>query len=270
MYYLQSRYYDAEVGRFVNADEPLILLSEPNSLINYNLFAYCLNSPVTNIDPFGFATISLKKDLFMLDGLYYGGNQSWWGNETFKYLYLFNRLKKNVGCAPVAAANIIAYLALQNSKLKKLYSYTYTKVAFYDFMGIIWKYVTPGAAGYWWIDDFARDVEKYAKSKGITLKGYFSNKKPNLENAIQYVKNGLKRDCPVVLNVFGNSKLKIGTTTLGRLSGHFMVITSIKDDRDGKGKGSVTVTVSSWNKKYTIDFREAVNSTIWGIMYFTW
>ena len=43
-YYLNSRYYDPETCRFVNAD---------NNFSNYNLFMYCANNPVNRIDPDG-------------------------------------------------------------------------------------------------------------------------------------------------------------------------------------------------------------------------
>ncbi len=44
LYYLESRYYDPEVGRFINADG-LKYLGEGNELLNYNLYTYCLNNP---------------------------------------------------------------------------------------------------------------------------------------------------------------------------------------------------------------------------------
>ena len=47
LYYLQSRYYDPTVGRFINADS---LLSLANSLAGGNLFAYCYNNPVNLVD----------------------------------------------------------------------------------------------------------------------------------------------------------------------------------------------------------------------------
>ena len=44
LYYVGSRYYDPEIGQFINAD---------NNFSNYNLFMYCGNNPVNMIDPNG-------------------------------------------------------------------------------------------------------------------------------------------------------------------------------------------------------------------------
>ena len=54
MYYLQSRYYDAEVGRFINCDD-VNYIGVTESEISYNPFAYCVNNPTSNIDYFGYA-----------------------------------------------------------------------------------------------------------------------------------------------------------------------------------------------------------------------
>ena len=51
-YYLQSRYYDPELGRFINADS-IGYLGVGSNLTGYNLFAYCGNNPVTGYDPAG-------------------------------------------------------------------------------------------------------------------------------------------------------------------------------------------------------------------------
>ena len=43
-YYLQSRYYDPEICRFINADS---YASTGQSYLGYNTFAYCGNDPLT-------------------------------------------------------------------------------------------------------------------------------------------------------------------------------------------------------------------------------
>ena len=43
LYCLGSRYYDPEVGRFVNADDPGTIFAKPQELYNKNLYAYCDN-----------------------------------------------------------------------------------------------------------------------------------------------------------------------------------------------------------------------------------
>mgnify|MGYP005779443897 CR=1 FL=1 len=57
LYYLNSRYYDPETGRFLNED--LVSYLEPETIGGINLYAYCLNDPVNNIDPSGHFVISL-------------------------------------------------------------------------------------------------------------------------------------------------------------------------------------------------------------------
>ena len=57
LYYLNSRYYDPETGRFLNED--LVSYLEPETIGGINLYAYCLNDPVNNIDPSGHFVASL-------------------------------------------------------------------------------------------------------------------------------------------------------------------------------------------------------------------
>lgn len=50
-YYLKSRYYDPEVGRFISMDS--IDHLHPEKVNGLNLFAYCYNNPIMYVDPTG-------------------------------------------------------------------------------------------------------------------------------------------------------------------------------------------------------------------------
>ena len=47
LYYLQSRYYNPEIGRFINADR---YISTGVGILGYNMFAYCNNNPIRFVD----------------------------------------------------------------------------------------------------------------------------------------------------------------------------------------------------------------------------
>ena len=50
MYYLQSRYYDPVIGRFINADS---YLSTGQGPLGANMFSYCNGNPINYCDPSG-------------------------------------------------------------------------------------------------------------------------------------------------------------------------------------------------------------------------
>ena len=50
-YYLQSRYYDPEIGRFINADT--VIPNTDGNILGHNMFAYCINNPNCLKDPNG-------------------------------------------------------------------------------------------------------------------------------------------------------------------------------------------------------------------------
>ena len=57
LYYLQSRYYDPETGRFLNADD-VDFIGASGTVLSNNAFAYCENNPTNGFDPLG--TVSAK------------------------------------------------------------------------------------------------------------------------------------------------------------------------------------------------------------------
>ena len=61
LYYLQSRYYDPELGRFLNADA---YASTGQGILGNNMFAYCGNNPVVYYDPAGNERISFHYNQF--------------------------------------------------------------------------------------------------------------------------------------------------------------------------------------------------------------
>ena len=63
MYYLQSRYYDPEIGRFINSDD-VHYLGITETDISYNAFAYCANNPVNDTDYDGFISLESIKEFF--------------------------------------------------------------------------------------------------------------------------------------------------------------------------------------------------------------
>ena len=60
LYYLTTRFYDYTTGRFHNADVPSVgMESGFNIPEGCNLYSYCLNNPISYVDPTGHVAISL-------------------------------------------------------------------------------------------------------------------------------------------------------------------------------------------------------------------
>ena len=57
MYYLQTRWYDPAIGRFISPDSVDYL--DPESFGGLNLYAYCYNNPISYYDPSGHIAIKV-------------------------------------------------------------------------------------------------------------------------------------------------------------------------------------------------------------------
>lgn len=79
LYYLQTRYYDPEIGRFINANDVEILLAKESD--NNNLFNYCQGDPINRLDREGkfffTITISLSTVLWGIAAIVAGGVAVW-------------------------------------------------------------------------------------------------------------------------------------------------------------------------------------------------
>ncbi len=58
LYYLQTRYYDPTIGRFISQDG--IEYADPQTPNGINLYAYCANNPVMAVDPMGCKEVSIS------------------------------------------------------------------------------------------------------------------------------------------------------------------------------------------------------------------
>ena len=71
LYYLKSRYYDPETGRFMTIDD--VKFIAPNTINGLNLYAYCANNPIMNGDPKGTSFWSAIGNFFINVGKFLGG-----------------------------------------------------------------------------------------------------------------------------------------------------------------------------------------------------
>ena len=73
LYYLQTRYYDPQTGRFINADNVGYGLTQFELLNGLNLYSYCLNNPIGYTDESGSSLILIGLILGAIIGGTAGG-----------------------------------------------------------------------------------------------------------------------------------------------------------------------------------------------------
>lgn len=108
LYYLQSRYYNPTIGRFINVDA---LIATGQGILGNNMFAYCNNNPVKNADHLGLFGICVLDDplnvnrAFMTPGMFgAGGGNNVAGVSSSYYarqnVSAYNRYWRNSGSNP--------------------------------------------------------------------------------------------------------------------------------------------------------------------------
>jgi len=119
LYYLNSRYYNPEWGRFINADG---LLNSGNDLLGHNLYSYCWNNIINKIDKNGDAPGELFADMdaAAIDFTNYTNPSSiFQGREYSSYLYEKTIIRINfMG---------FKYGIIPQFKIKTTRKYSYTK-----------------------------------------------------------------------------------------------------------------------------------------------
>lgn len=158
----------------------------------------------------------IKLSIYESEIVHYGGSQHWFPSK-------FHKLS---GCGPIAAANITAYLSKNfPDKFHKLYPYkgSINKSDFIKHMIEIRKYVKPGIFGLTSVDQFVDNVLSFSKSKGLDLTPHILDEKVTMNEAIDFISEGLTKKLPVAILI-----LKHPVKELRDYTWHWMTITNLK------------------------------------------
>ncbi|MCF7924803.1 MAG: RHS repeat-associated core domain-containing protein [Candidatus Izimaplasma sp.] len=79
MYYLNSRYYNPEIGRFLNSDG---IIGDLGGILSTNMYAYCQNNPILYDDPTGFYIRNVT--LYETDGHYVYNREYFGAAQEYK------------------------------------------------------------------------------------------------------------------------------------------------------------------------------------------
>ena len=112
LYYLQSRYYDPEVGRLINCDD-VNYIGISDTKLGYNALAYCENEPVNNSDVNGFWGEDVHNGYYNKKGKL----------PSFKYeskTYYYGTFYWMLECG--LSKNDARYIAEKNQEIDKIYS----------------------------------------------------------------------------------------------------------------------------------------------------
>ena len=138
LYYLETRYYDPDVGRFISPDS--IEYLDPTSINGLNLYAYCGNNPVMYSDPSGnSATVAIL--VCIAAGALIGGSHGAYTAYTnkkniFDGMLTGALLGASVGAIVGIGGSALASTTLAKTILSGALSSTFSK-ATTDLIGVV-------------------------------------------------------------------------------------------------------------------------------------
>ena len=137
LYYLNARYYDPEIGRFISQDSYRGELDDPGQ---WHLYAYCANNPINYVDPSGHAKVT------------YGKNKSY-------YFYVLGIKRALVTVTPTVTWTV------NNNVIVKGSIKTSIKHSYYQRRRHTWRYVF-----------YSKSVSRARNGKAATCKFVFGVK----------------------------------------------------------------------------------------------
>ena len=183
LYYLQSRYYDPEVGRFINPDA---YASTGQGILGANMFTYCGNNPVILSDENG------NRFIYANTRTYGKVSETTDSGTGFPFIYgqatcalanslVSEALFSHVGCEIAATYNILRYYGINQSSSNVLD----------DFVSNGYLYLKDGSWG-----SNPIYIKGYVESFGLHAKTYSP-----LTNARDILSNASSGDAFIVVTI---------------------------------------------------------------------